>query len=476
MELTELLLLLKEPKKLVDTIIALAPVIPQEAYDIEPENHRVVKDLQYRPWRDVEEPTGVLDDKGNMTFRTVQKDVHRVPSNTQKTIIDWATRMALSGGIDRDYRERESVASDPTMSAMLDRTWDDNKLDFICQKIDKLKRTYTQCLAVWYSVPAEEGFWDEIAPTSKFKMRISIFSPKDGSIAIPIYDQYQDQIACARSYSVKIGDKQINKLDLHLQDSIITYTEADGGWEELGLPLPYKKANYIFHGQDRTEFADVQAKIERVEEGDSDASDENQLSSFPILAAIGDIEGTSGGGTKNTRKTFALKDGGDLKYVESQGGQKSAIEERKNLRQDIYDETSTPHVSMENIQGTGNTPGVAIEMAFLPATNKAKSAQQGDLGMEWQRHLNFLKSAMAVINVAVAPSVSMTVKPVFKIELPRNLSEEYANIVSLVGAGLMSKETAIKKLGFTDNPEAEYERIKTEAAEAAKPVTPPTNA
>jgi len=89
-------------------------------------------------------------------------------------------------------------------------------------------------------------------------------------------------------------------------------------------------------------------------------------------------------------------------------------------------------------------------MMFLPATNKARSNQDGDLGMEWQRHLNLLKAAMAVINTRVKPSVSMPVKPMFKIELPRNLKEEYTNIVSLVGAGLLSKETAIRMLAFTE--------------------------
>ena len=218
-------------------------------------------------------------------------------------------------------------------------------------------------------------------------------------------------------------------------------------------------------------------KIERVEEVDSDTADENQQSAFPILAASGEIIASSGGGTKNTRKSFQLENGGNLKYVEAQGSQQSAKDERANMRRDIYDETNTPQISMEQIAGSSNIPGVAIEMMFMPATNEAKSDQQGDLGMEWQRHFNFLKPAMAVINIAVKPSISMQIKPKFKIELPRNLTEEYDRIIALVGAGLMSKDTAIAKLAFTDDPVAEYEKIKEEAKAAAllvpKPVDQP---
>ncbi|MBB6109729.1 Phage portal protein, SPP1 Gp6-like [Mucilaginibacter lappiensis] len=477
MELTELKALVSDPAKLIPALEALAPDIPEYVFHLEPEKHKVVDDLQYRPMKEVDVATGVLDTDGNMTYRKESKDVHRIPSSTQKQILDWAVRMNLSGGIEIDATIRENAkATDETMLAMLKRTWEDNKLDYVAQKIDRLKKNYTQALVVWYSVAAEDGFWEGIAPdTCKYKMRCTVFSPEDGDIIIPIYNQYKEMIGCAKQYTVVIDSKDVNKMDLFLSDKYITYVEGTDGWrQDKETLIKYGKANFVYHGQKRPEYADVLPKIERVEEVDSDTADENQISAFPILAAIGDIVDSTGGGAKNTRKTFQLQgERADLKYVEAQGSQQSATDERKNLRRDIYDETSTPQISMEQITGTANIPGVTIELMFLPATNKAKSNQDGDLGMEWQRHMNLLKSCMAVINVAVKPSISMPVKPKFKIELPRNTTEEYANIVSLVGAGLMSKDTAIKLLAFTDDPVAEYNKIKAEAAEAAKLVPTP---
>ncbi len=477
MELSELQTLLATPKDLVAKVTELAPVIPEYAFDIEPEQHRVVKDLAYRPWRDVDVATGVLDNKGQMTYRTEKKDVHRIPSSTRKQIVDWAVNMNVGAGISRDYGIRESVPSDTTMAAMLDKTWEDNKLDYIAQEIDRLKKSYTQCLVVWYSVEADEGFWEGIAPaSSKFKMRCSVFSPEDGSTIIPIYNQYRDQISCARKYTMKIDGKDVNKMDLYLKDKIVTYTEANGGWEATEKELKYGKATYVFHGQKRTEYADILPKDERIEEIDSDTADENQSSAFPILAATGEIISSTGGGTKNTRKSVQLENGADLKYVEAEGSQASASEERKNLRQDIYDETATPQISFEQIKGSSNIPGVTIEMMFLPATNKARRNQRGDLGMEWQRHLNLLKACMAVINVGVKPSVSMPVKPVFSIELPRNLTEEYNRIIALVGAGLMSVRTAVTELGFTEDIDAEIEAIEAEVAARAAAARPANTA
>lgn len=470
MELTELTELLQDPKKLVDKLTELAPVIPEEALAFQPEEHKVVKNLQYRPDRKVDIATDQKDDKGDILYRTETKPVHRIPSATQKLIIDWSVDLALSGGVEVDCSPREGNATDEVLLAMVRKTIEDNKFDYLAMEIESLKQRFLTVLLVWYSVPAEEGYWDDIIPnkSSKFKMRCTILSPKDGDIIIPIRDQYKDMIGAARKYKVKVGEKEVEKMDLFLNDKNITFIEQEGGWAiETSTPNPYGKANFILDEQERTEWADVSAKIERVEEIDSDTADENQQSAFPILVATGDIVSATGGGSSNTRKTFQMSgDKADLRYVEAEGGQESASTERKNIRTDIFIETATPDLKFEDI--SGDLPGVTIEMMLLPSTNKAKRKQRGSIGIFHQRNINFLKTAMTVINNAVKPSIGLVMKPKFKIELPRNLTEEYGNIVSLVGAGLISKETAIAKLAFTADPKAEYELIKKEAAEAAK--------
>ncbi|MCX2479414.1 hypothetical protein OQY15_09960 [Pedobacter sp. MC2016-15] len=82
MELIELQALLATPKELIEAVKELEPVIPDYVCNIEPEDHRAIKHEQYRPWRDVEVATGVLDAGGNMTYRTEKKDVIRIPSFT----------------------------------------------------------------------------------------------------------------------------------------------------------------------------------------------------------------------------------------------------------------------------------------------------------------------------------------------------------------------------------------------------------
>lgn len=483
MELKELTELLSDPSKLVSKLEALAPEIPEAAINFNPEQHKVVTDKTYRPDRKVEVPDGEDDDR-KPKFRTETRPVHRIPSATQKLIINWSVDLALSGGVGIDCSPREGIATDEVMLAMVRKTLDDNKFDYLAGEIERLKQRYLTVLLVWYAVDAEPEYWADITKNKavKKKMRCVILSPEDGSTIIPIRDRFKDMIGAARRYTEKIEDKEVEKMDLFITNKFMTYVQSKGGWVlETYTDTKYEKGNFILDEQPRTEHADVDPKIERVEEIDSDTADENQISAFPILAATGKIT-TSAGGSVNTRKTVEMEDGGDLKYVESRGGQESASNERKNLRADIFTETDTPDIKFEEI--SGDLPGVTIEMMLLPATNKARRKQRGSIGIFHQRNLNFLKSAMAVINMDVAPSKGLVMKPKFTIELPKNYREIYANIALLVGAGLMSKETAIAQLGFTDDPAAEYDRIKEEAADAqakalelaakSKPVAAPT--
>jgi len=466
MELTTLNELLTDPKKLVEAVTALAPVIPDEAINFEPELHKVVKDTSYRPDRKVDVPDGKPEGNEEQKFRTETKPVHRIPSAINRLIIDWSVDLALSAGVGIEASPRKGIDTDDVMIAMVKKTLEDNKFDYLSMEIERLKQRYLSVMLVWYSVTAEEGYWDELSLTSKFKMRCTVLSPEDGDTIIPLRDQYKDMIGAARKYKVKIGDKEIDKMDLFLNDKYMTFIQDEAGWSlESSTAIPYGKANFIYDEQKRSETADVAPKIERYEEIDSDTADENQISAFPILAATGTITAAQGGGS-NTRKTMQMEAGGDLKYVEAEGGQESVSTERKNLRADIFTETATPDLKFEDI--SGDLPGVTIEMMLLPATNKARRKQRGSIGMFHQRNLNFLKSAMTVINIAVKPSISLVIKPSFSIELPKNKTEIYNNIVTLVNAGLMSKETAVAKLDFTEDPTAEYEKIKLEQEEAAK--------
>lgn len=469
MELSELQELRNDPKELITKLEDLIPEDDGGAAKWEPEEHPVMK-VESRPKRVVQTPTGKKDADNKDTYTTDHLEVNRIPSSTNKQIVSWAVQMALGVPVEHDAFPEDEI--EQTMFDMVVKTIKSNKMEYLDQEIERKKEVFLNVLEVWYSEPAPEGYWDGIADGSKFRMRCVILSPEDGDTIIPIWNQYKDLIGAGRKYQIKIDGEMVNKMDLFTNDRKTTYIEDKEGWrEELSIPHLYQKMQCVLHQQPRRETQDVEPKLARREVIDSDNSDENEASGRRILAATGTMVGV--GTRADTGKVFMMENGADLKYVEPKGSQASIEIERANLLKDIYDETSTPALSFDTSKGMGNMPGISIKLLFLPAMNKARSKQQGALGMAHQRRINFLKSAMAVINTKVKPALNMDITPRFSIFLPENEVEKYDNVIKLYAAGLISMRKAIEMLDIVDNVDEEMEAIEAEVAkrQAAQPIT-----
>lgn len=116
MEYLELQGLLSDPAKFVNKIEVLSPDIAEQAINVEPENHKVNK-IEHRKQRAVEVPIGEVDENGDQIYKIEYRDVHRIPSATEKQIVDWAVRMALGPPIEIDCNPK--TPSDKTMLAMI---------------------------------------------------------------------------------------------------------------------------------------------------------------------------------------------------------------------------------------------------------------------------------------------------------------------------------------------------------------------
>lgn len=470
MEQNELQSLLQDPTKLVNKLESIAPKI--EPINWEPESHPVT-DATIRKRRPVDVPTGILDKDGEMTFRTEYEEVNRIPSATNKEIVDWSVRMALGVPVQLDSTPKG--ADQETMVSMLNKTISSNKMDFLDQEIERQRLIHQIVLEVWYTEDATDGYWDGITTGVNLKWKVMIMSAEYGDRIVPVFNNYRELLTVARFYIVTdIDGKTVNKMELYTEDGRYTFVQGAGSWTEEDFKANHKeigkKLMCVLWQAKRNEVADVQPKLNRREVIDSDTADENEASGRPILAVWGEIEAVAKRG--DTGKTFKLTGGGvgdkpDMKYVERAGAADSIENERKNLVNDIYNDTATPNPAMFTELASGSAPGINIKLRFTPTTNKAKSRQQGELGLGHQRRINILKSGMCAINLKIKSAIGMEIKPKFGIELPENESEKYDNIIKLVASGLLSRVKAIEMLALTDDNAAELERIKADMDEAA---------
>ena len=462
MELSTLKSLLLDPTKLVSRVQTLRPIDTEDFDDVQPENHDVM-DPAVRKKREIKYDTDKVDADNKPVMNTVYEEVTRIPSPIEKNIINWSVQMCA--GIPIDPQAKPKEGSETVIFEMVKHELTSNKTDFKDKEILRLLGTYKRVAEVWYSEIAPVGYWGEIGnfPT---RMRLMLLSYENGNILYPIFDGYGDFIALTREYTViDDDDKESKMFDVFMIDQRITFRQEGSGWSEYTkVPNKYGKINVMWYQQDRTEYADIVPKRKRLETLQSDIGDQNLATGSPIIVAS-KLLGLGKRG--ETGKVFEVEDGGKLDILEAAGAPESIKFEWDNLKKDCYADTQTPDMDMFDGDALGsNLPIIGIKMRFLPATLKALSKQSGEYGMGIQRRYNFLKAACAVINPAVKDATGLAITPKFGVYLPSNETEEYTNIVSLVGAGLMSKETAIVKLAFTDDPAGEYEKIKAEAEEA----------
>jgi SPP1 family phage portal protein len=216
----------------------------------------------------------------------------------------------------------------------------------------------------------------------------------------------------------------------------------------------------IYYSQELPEWSDVQDLIERMEKLISNHADSNDYFGSPTVFLEGEIEGFATKGEAG--KVIQGKSGAKASYLTWDQAPESIKLEYSNLRSLIFDLTDTPDISIENMKSLGVFSGIALKMLFLGAHLKA-SEKEEIFGKGIQRRINYIKSALAVINVATAGAATMAITPSFEYFLPKN-NEELVTLLNTAtgGKATMSTQTAEKNNPYVDDPEKEMVLIQEE--------------
>jgi SPP1 family phage portal protein len=364
---------------------------------------------------------------------------------------------------------------------ILNKVWDDNKLDFKTKKIFRHVLSEKHAAELWYMPDATEGYWKDypINQKAKYKLGIKILAPSLGDELFPIFDDTGDMIAFARRYKLTDDDgKEILNIDIYTADRFYFCKQIDGQWAMKGESKEYitgytggiknvlGKIPIIYGWVPITAWEDVQPLIERLEVKISNHADTNDYFDQPVLVGKGKTISLPNKG--ETGKYVEIEgDGAELKYLTWDQAPESMKMEIDNLQKFINQYTSTPDISFESMKGLGVFSGIALKMLFLDAHLKAAENEEV-FGEMMQRRINFLKVAVAKIDTSFEKCLTLTIKPKFTYFLPENTQELISTLVQATNGGLMSKETAIRANTLLSDPDAEIEAIKTEQAEADK--------
>src|SRR6478672_3150295 len=418
----------------------------------------------------VPDPSGEMDDKGEVKTQMKTEPVNRIPLPMQKLIVSRATAFATGGKI--TLKGKPADDAQKTMFQKIQDVWRQNKVDFMNPEIVRSIYSETECAEIWYTKPLEDG---------TKQLRCRTYKPSDGFQLIPVFDEFRDLIAFGLGYESKSGSNTIKHLDVYTKTELRRHININTGWtlavqKEGGPANPlkreYGKIPVIYYSAPQSIWQDVQPIIERLEELMSNFADTVDYNGSPMIAATGQILGWSAKGERG--KVVELTQGADLKYLSWDQAPDAIKLEIETLVDFIYTMTQTPNISFKEMKDIGDISGVAYDRIMIDAHLKAKDIQNGIYGEGVQRRLNFMVSASAAIYPETKAGYKLEITPEFGIFKIDDEAERIENASTALNAKLVDHVTAIRMAGLTDDPEATKELIDAEKPEPVNPPTPPT--
>jgi len=436
---------------------------------LDPSQHAVF-DTTTRPKKDVKKPNGRKDEKGEPLYDTVQEEVNRIPLGFQQIIVNRAVGFLL--GIPVKLRSYAVDDPEKKLAAMIQKTWDDNKLDFFNRKL--ARRVFAECEAaeLWYLVD-DSSFWASLwaklksavgaATSSKFRLRVRLISPLLGDKLYPHYDEYGDMDAFSREYIVTENGKKVSRFDIYTADVVVNMVKGDGGWtEEKRAANPFKKIPVIYYSQEVPEWYLVQGLIERYETQMSNLADTNDYFGSPMVKVKGKVLGFASKGEQG--KVLQMEKDADASYLSYDNAPESIKLELETLEKHIYGLTQTPNISFENMKSMGDVSGIALKLKFMDAHLKVENKLEL-FGEMFQRRLNLLKNVLGmVVDTSLSQQVlTLEMEPIFTPYLPKNVKEEVDILATATGKPIMSVKTAIENNPLVGDADEEISRMDEEA-------------
>lgn len=302
----------------------------------------------------------------------------------------------------------------------------------------------------------------------KANVKVKVISRSTGYKLRPLFDQWDNLIAFGYGYNLLEGGRSVEHFDIETPDFIYRCTRTGLGWDVVPIVNPTGKINAIYYRQNKS-WTGVQERINREEFIDSKAADTNNYFADPKLKATADVlENMIGGGTNNVGEVIQLtdKDRSSIEYLSPPEYSSMKDSEKEDLAQSILFDTFTPDFSYENMKGFGTLSGEAMRRAMVLGYMKRDNLKEiYDELVDREKNL-ILAIMMNVTHIGMREELSrLVVEHEFSDPFTEDSNERITSVVSLYNAGLMSLQTAIEKLAFTDKPGEEVRRILEEKGE-----------
>jgi len=362
---------------------------------------------------------------------------------------------------------------------ILKKTWKDSKLNSHNKKLAKTLFKETQAAEYYYVGKNNKG---------ELKIKVALFSYKNGDRIYPFFDEYGDMTAFTRTYVAKGDDaKDVDYVDVYTAEKIITFEkESKNVWERTEKVngviivdgdkennIVLGKIPIVYYEQDKAEWTDVQTLIDKYELRLSKLVDTNDYFSSPAVVVKGKISNMPDKGEMGKLFQIEAEDiggqamYGDIDYLTWDQTPQSTELELKTIQGLIHSLTQTPDLSFDNVKGISNVSGIAMKFMFLDSILKSMDKQE-IFAEGFERRISILKTIQSkIVNISDAKGFDeLEVGIEFNDVLPQNVQEIVDMLYTAAGAKpIMSQQSAVKSNPLVEKPDDVIAELKEESKE-----------
>lgn len=448
MDVEEILKSGREAKEVIKDLKMKSVVVPswgslEKEYDIR--KHPVVTDKSYKD---------IVTSKGT-------EKVTRITLGWQKLAVKRITELMFAIPVQRIYNATDELQQ--KAAKIMESIFEKNRINSL--NIERGKELFAACEAVtlWYT---QEQLTIYAGEESKLKLRCKNYSPKTNSNLYPLFDEYDDLIALSIEYKRKEGDKDVTYFDTYTADAHIRWRTQNGTIEEeVREPINLGKISGVYINREEPVWENQSNNVYEAEWTLSRNGNYIRKNARPTWVVFSDEDIENGEEVKNDNQgrnylQYGRED--KAQYVTWQQALDSIKFHKDELKREFFTQLQLPDMSLENMKTTPMS-GEARKMMFIDS--QLKVTDESGIWLEFfDREINVVKAHMKIMFPSLTKAIdSLSVK--VKIT-PFQIHDEKERIDNLSNATgrkpIMSQKTAISRLGYADDVDAEFEAIVNE--------------
>lgn len=272
----------------------------------------------------------------------------------------------------------------------------------------------------------------------------------------PLFDQYGNMLAFACGYKARRGSQTVQRWEFLTPSVNFECEKSNMGWRVTPRENLTGKINAIYARQPKA-WDGVEQRIDREEMSDSKTADTNNYFADPVAYATADVVQLMGKDREKIGRLIQYTgDKSRFGYIEPPQNSASRASEMQALKESILFDTFTPDLSYDSIKGLGSLSGEAIKnslvLGFIKRANRMEI--YGEL---LDREVNVIKAILRVQHPEMRFE-RLAVETVF--QSPFDDFTDESNTVSLYKAGLMSLDSAVRNLNYSESPDEEVAKIQ----------------